>query len=254
MPRVSSKVERTFRGARERIDQKRLTRDLDELIAVLKRATGAWHTVESTITRMKLDQSIAKSERKFLITILRHTAEEERSGLRFSRQLLTGTLQDSGLVDVVSENAPVIAPHLRWASLPQVDSFILRAAGLRDEEILRVVDEGISAYRSEIVQTRVVDLSVERFVRLDGLLGRLEGISPGKWRSDVLQSESLSRLFWDGVKILAGSVVIGADLGGAVPTVGASVLSVAAGVGAIADGARDLESDYREARTTRSTA
>jgi hypothetical protein len=240
-------LEREFGGAVERLDKSRLAADFEELTYALRRSTASWHFVESAISRMKVDHSISESEELSLVYSLRYAARADRDGLGLSRRILTGTIEGRRLLTFVARNAPAIAPRLQRGGIPREDAYILRAAGLRDTEILEVAERGVSEYCTEVLRERAVDLSASRFLSLDRILRHLEDAGPKEWRRDILHGKSWWKIFWDSVIILTGGVTVGADLLGVTVTAGTTLISVAGGIGMAAAGAREVESDYREA-------
>lgn len=176
-----SALERRFEASLASIDNRQLEKNLIDLRGAVKRLAAAWHVVEPAIARLKLDNAIHPSEESVLLPILRHAASESRASLKAVRRTISNTLKPSGIIDVVASGAPSFAPKVRINSLPPIDAAELRALGLTDVEILRILRAGIHEYRTNIARTRKVDLSERLFGRIDTRLKAIEKSNQKKW-------------------------------------------------------------------------
>jgi hypothetical protein len=152
-----------------------------------------------------------------------------------------------GALELTLANAMAVAPRLSVRALPSYDVAELRSAGLTDPEILEMLRQGIRTFRNSVAGGAAVAVPPTWFARADGKLKRLGSWGISDWRADIVDGDSGWEVFWDGVKIVGGAVIVAADLAGAVETLGATIVSVASGAGLIADGARDLDKDSDEA-------
>lgn len=242
-----SPFERQFSAAVSAIDPARLKRDLQALRDALVRMTRDWHLVEAMATQMKLEGSVRKGDQDLLLTVLRHAVDENRHGLKVARRFVREHARGGGVLELTLANAMAVAPRLSLHALPAYDVAELRVAGLTDPEILEMLRQGIRSFRESVVSGAAVGVAPRWFASADSKLKRLGSWGIGDWRVDIVDGDSGWEVFWDGVKIVGGAVIVAADLAGAVETLGATIVSVASGAGLIADGARDLDKDTDEA-------
>jgi hypothetical protein len=232
-----------FEASLARIDRGRLVKQLNELRRALNQSTAAWQFVEPTVARLKLDNAVPRSEESVLLAILRLAAKENRRSLRVFRRFILDILTPPGLLDIIVSSAPTFAPKVRLQSLPPIEAVELRASGLTNVQILHLLRTGIHEYRTTIVRTQKVDFSQRRFDRIDAMLESIDRWKWKEWSSDILEGNSAWELFFDYVKVGAGLVIAGANVAGAVETLGATAVSFASGVGLMASGLHDFEKD-----------
>jgi hypothetical protein len=240
------KLKNDFDPLARKVDQESLAAQLNALRPAFAANVRNWRAAEVTVPRIKLDGVLRKQEEDFVVSLMRQTVSDALRSLRLSGRLMKEVAVDTGVLQFVIDHQESLSNDVTLRGLPPYDAAELRASGLDDRTVLTLLLDGIRTYRSQDV-AHTAQLCARKFATLSKAIKPLMEADANAWRRDIVHGNSWWEAGWDAVKIVAGAVIVGANLAGATTTVGSTLISVASGAGLIADGARDLDRDIDDA-------
>jgi hypothetical protein len=205
------------------------------------------HLFDPMVTRAKLDGKLGCSDKTRLLAVMRPSADDGCQGCRLVECAVRAAPHDVGPLGLPPRHAAATPDGRSIGAPPRFDVVEPREAMLSDREILRLLRDGMRAFRAGVDDADRVDLARARFVRAARQVGSLGAWGYRDWRRDIVEGDSGWEVFWDAVKVGGGAVIVGANLAGAVETLGATIVSVASGAALVADGMRDIDKDVDDA-------
>lgn len=240
-------------SALTRVDQQRLNDLLAEMSGTLSAMNGARLSLIKSGSALAMGKTDEDKNSAIIESALDQFIARGREGINHWQNLLTDIMEPSGLAFLFALNGKEISEQLTFSDLPTHDLCILQDSGLSDDEAIEWLTQGVGRAPEAFTEAKnCQDLSSYMAGLISQVargLNKLEKMGPEEVALLLVDTpqpkkkRSAFSVFTSYVKVLAGAVIVGADVASSGLTVGATIVSVAGGVGLAADGAGEIADD-----------